>query len=241
MKRIWLPIRILAILVLLLGIGFGAYLYVRTTYRVENVYVEGNVHYTSDEIKDMVLTGPFKDNSLFLSHQYKHKKIDNVPFVEMMEVDVISKDTIKIVVYEKTLAGYVEYLGNYVYFDKDGIAVEVSSMKTEGIPEVIGVSFDYIILHEKLPVKDPTIFKKVLNITQLLTKYKVKSDKVFFKDDDEIVLYCNDISVYLGKEENLDIKVMNLPTILEKLSGETGILHMEDYEEIHGKATFEPK
>ena len=42
-----------------------------------------------------------------------------VPFVEKMDVSVVDPHTIKIEVYEKALAGYVEYLGHYMYFDKD--------------------------------------------------------------------------------------------------------------------------
>ena len=238
-KRLRLIVTLLFILMILGGLGY-AYYYLTTTYRIANVYVEGSSHYTDAEIIDFVMEGKFGTNSLYLSYKYKNKAIDDLPFVETMDVTVISPDSVKITVYEKALAGYIEYLGRYVYFDKDGYVVEVSEKKTVGIPEVIGIDFDYVVLYEQLPAKDMSLFKSVLNITQLMTKYGVEAQKMYFKDSGEIVLYKDDIVINLGQEENLDIKIMNLPPMLEKLEGRSGTLKMENYDETTKKVTFKP-
>ena len=44
----------------------GAGWYIRAAYTVRTVYVEGNVHYTEDEIKAIVMDGFLGDNSLYL-------------------------------------------------------------------------------------------------------------------------------------------------------------------------------
>ena len=90
--------------------------------------------------------------------------IEGIPFVEKMSVNIVAPDTIKIIVYEKAVAGYIEYLGKYMYFDKDGIIVETSDVKTEGIPQITGLKFDYVVLHEKLPIENQEIFQSVLDI-----------------------------------------------------------------------------
>ena len=95
----------------------GGYLYIINNYKVTTVYVDGSIHYTNEEIMEMVMGGRFGNNSLFLSLKYRDKGIEGVPFVETMDVDIEAKDTIRITVYEKALAGYVRYLGRYVYFD----------------------------------------------------------------------------------------------------------------------------
>ena len=125
----------------------GGYLYIINNYKVTTVYVDGSIHYTNEEIMEMVMGGRFGNNSLFLSLKYRDKGIEGVPFVETMDVDIEAKDTIRITVYEKALAGYVRYLGRYVYFDKDGIVVETSMEETAGIPQVTGLSFDHVIFH----------------------------------------------------------------------------------------------
>ena len=46
-------------------------------YRVDpaKIYVDGNTHYTNQEIADIVMTGPLGDNSVVLSLKYKNRKI----------------------------------------------------------------------------------------------------------------------------------------------------------------------
>ena len=50
-------------------------------YEVKNVIVEGNKHYSSQEIQDMLMTGYLGDNSLYLSLKYKNKEISDIPFI----------------------------------------------------------------------------------------------------------------------------------------------------------------
>ena len=64
-----------------------------------------------------------------------------------MDVNILTPNTIRISVYEKALAGYVEYLGRYMYFDRDGTVVESSSERTRGIPQVTGLRFDYVVVN----------------------------------------------------------------------------------------------
>ena len=216
---------------LLAALLFAGYYYIVSTYTVTTVYVDGNVHYTSEEVMDMVMKGRYGNNSLYLAAKYKDKGVEGVPFVEKMDVNILSPDTIRINVYEKALAGYVEYLGRYMYFDKDGIVVESSSVKTTGIPQVTGLTFNFVVLNEPLPVENDEIFKKILNITQLLTKYDLTADKIFFDSAYEVTLYFGDVRATLGSSEELDDKIMKLPYILPQLEGKKGTLRMESYTE----------
>lgn len=240
-KRIRHVLLIMLVL-LLLGIGLLlGYRWFVDKYTIKDVSVEGAVHYTDEEIKEIVMSGKYGNNSWFLARKYKNKEIDNLPFIETINVSIESSDRVRIVVYEKALAGFVEYLGRYIYFDKDGIVVESSTIRTLGVPEVVGVDFDYIVLHEKLPAKDDSLFKRVLNMTQLMTKYGVNAEKMYFKNNGEVVLYYQDITINLGKDDNLDIKVLNLPSLLKNLEGMSGTLRMENYDENTKKVSFEPK
>lgn len=214
------------IFVLLIAL-FGAYYYVVTTYTVNTVYVEGNIHYTNEEVIDMVMQGRYGKNSLYLSAKYKDKGVEGVPFVEKMDVSILSPESVRISVYEKAVAGYVEYLGRYMYFDKDGIVVESADVKTEGVPQVIGLYFDYIVLHEPLPTEDDTIFKKILMITQLIEKYELRIDKIYFDSSYQVTLYFDKIRVILGSTEDVDERLMKLQHILPELNGKEGTLHME--------------
>ena len=226
-------------LLLLVAVLAAGYEYIIRNYTVTTVYVEGNVHYTNEEIMEMVMGGRFGNNSLFLSMKYKDKGMEDIPFIQAMDVTIEAKDTIRIIVYEKALAGYVSYLGQYVYFDKDGIVVEVSTEKTEGIPQVTGLQFNRVILHERLPVEKPDVFDEVLNITQQLEKYSMSADRIYFDSNYRVTLMFGEAKVALGDDGYMDEKIMKLQYILPSLIGKKGTLDMREYSEDTKSYTFQ--
>lgn len=233
---VWLAVVLSAAAVIL-----GGVYYVFRTYTVKNVYVEGNLHYTQEEIRDIVTEGPLGGNSLYLAFKYRNKGVENIPFVDVMDVSILSPDTIKITVYEKALAGFVKYLDSYMYFDKDGYVVECSDIKTAGIPQISGLEFNHVVLGDILPVEDAEVFNHIMNITKLLNKYVLTADKIYFHSSGEITIYFGEVKVALGGSTGkLEEKIMILPELLGKLTGEKGTLRMENYSEDHSNVTFEP-
>ncbi len=238
-KKFGVILLVIAVLaVILLGGGY----YIKTTYTVSTVYVEGNVHYTEDEIKDIVMSGFLGDNSLYLSLKYRNKGIEGVPFVDTMDVKVLAPDTIKIIVYEKVLTGYVRFMDTYMYFDKDGYVVESSSIRTAGVPQVTGLKFDHVVIGQALPVEDKDIFNKILNVTKLLNKYELKADKLYFNRAGEVTVYFGEVKVALGSESlAMEDKLMLLPELLPSLEGKKGTLQMNTQSEGDGRYTFKPE
>lgn len=227
----------LAVAGVVCAVLLGALAFVQMQFHVENVSVEGNVHYTKEEIEEMVIKDRLSANSLYLSFKYRNKEIRNIPFIEKMSVRVDSPNSITIRVYEKTVAGYVEYMGRYMYFDREGIVVESSETRTSGVPQVTGIDFDHVVLYEPLPVEDTAIFSEVLSITQMLSKYDIVTDKIFFNSENEITLYFGNVRARLGKDD-LEEKVMRLQQILPNLEGETGVLDMQNYSDDRKNVTF---
>ncbi len=233
--------RIGGVLVLLVVVAviLATVYYVISTYSIKTVYVEGNIHYTEEEIKEIVMEGPLGTNSLYLSFKYKNKGVENVPFVDVMDVTTLAPDTIKITVYEKALAGYIEFMDSYMYFDRDGYIVETSNVKTIGVPWIVGLDFDHVALGEKIPVKDDSVFASIMNITNLLDEFELKADKIYFQADLEVVLFFGDVRVMLGDASHLEEKIMVLPTFLQELVGKKGTLRMEEYTQEGDVTVFE--
>ncbi|MDO4293022.1 MAG: cell division protein FtsQ/DivIB [Eubacteriales bacterium] len=231
------PAAALAVGILLFVLGAGS-IFILTRFRVVHVSVEGNVHYTAEQIEAMVLTDRLSYNSLYLSAKYNNREIKNIPFIETMSVHVDSPDSITIRVYEKSVAGYVEYMGRYMYFDREGIVVESSTTKTSGVPQVTGIHFDHVVLYEPLPVEDSGIFQEILSITQMLSKYEITTDKIYFNEENEVTLYFGQVRARLG-QDNLEEKIMRLQQILPSLEGENGVLDMENYSEDRKNVTFQ--
>ncbi len=235
-RRLRLIILIAAFVVLAGMAGTGIYIW--KNYQITTVYVEGNTHYTDEEIIEYVMGGRFAHNSIILSWMYKNKEITGIPFIQAMDIKILSRNTVKIMVYEKSLAGYINYLGRYFYFDKDGIVVESAAQRTEGIPQVSGLRFDSVALYEPLPIEDHSVFGNILSITQLLSKYKLAADRISFSEDYEMTLYFGNVRVILGTSAYIDEKVTRLQHILPNLLGESGVLDMRDYQDVSDTVTF---
>ena len=220
-------VKVIIALTVLLFITGGIY-YFLNKFTIKNIVVDGSSHYTREEIIDMVIRKPEDRISLVLSLKYDNKQITDIPFIQSIEVTVLSSDSIRIQVYEKALAGYIEYLGQYMYFDKDGIVVEVSGQITEGIPEITGLQFDSVVLHNPLPISSPEVFEQILEITKLLGKYELDVDKIYFSQSLEVTLYMNSVRVTLGQKDKLTEKMMRLRDLVPHLEGLSGVLHLEN-------------
>lgn len=222
-------IKILIIFIIIMSVVMGLAIYVKTQYEITNVAVIGNDHYSKEQIEEMVFDKPYTYNSIFLFLKYHNKSVENIPFIEKMDVDIVNPNLVRINVYEKAVAGYVEYLGRYMYFDKDGIVVESSTRQIEDVPFVTGLKYDHVVLHEPLPVRDNNIFLLILNITQLLNKYEIRTDRIAFDSDQEITLYFGNARISLGTDDYIDEKINEMHLLLPKLEGYKGTLHMENY------------
>ncbi len=241
MKELDRSIRIKRNITIVLGVIclllFGFWI-ILSEFTVSTVYVEGNRHYSAAEIRRMVESGWFGDNSIMLSLKYSNKSITNIPFIERMDVSVEDRNTIRITVYEKALAGYIRYLDRYMYFDKDGIVVESASVPTVGLPMVTGLKFDHLVMYEPLPVEDPSIFQTILNVTKILGKYEIETDRIFFNESGEMTLYFGNVRAQMGKDRLLEEKIQQLKAILPSLEGKSGVLEMSNYESDSTNITF---
>lgn len=216
----------------------GGVVYLWNAYKVRDILVDGNIHYTDEEIAGMVLDGALEKNSLFLSVLYRNRSITDIPFVEKMDVTIVDPNTVRINVYEKALAGYIAYLDRYLYFDREGIIVESSSVTTQGIPEVLGLDFSHAVLYEKLPVGNEDVFQTILDLTQLLNKYALTADRIYFDSTYNVFLYFEGIEVSLGNTD-FEERIIRLQYILPDLEGRKGIVKMRDYDRNTNNITFE--
>ena len=218
----WLIIGIAVLLIVfsvLLAVGI---------FKVEEVEVTGNYYYSKSEITELVM-GEHK-NSLYLVFLYDYLDGKDIPFVDSVEVTMESPSRIKIRVYEKTMIGYVEYMGSNLYFDKDGTVVESSNAILEGIPCIKGLKFDTLTLYQPLNVANTEVFEVLLSMTQMMKKYELNPDAITLKNDStEIVLTFADVKINLGSGENMDEKASRIKTLLPDLEDKSGTLHMEEY------------
>lgn len=225
-------IRFYIFLAFVLLIAAGVFV-VMNVFTVNQVVVEGNELYTSQQIENMVLNDEYSWNSLYVDLKYRFMDIGDVPFVDTMEVSLDDPHTVHITVYEKGMLGYlyIDTLGQNAYFDKDGFVVETSTDVIDGIPKITGVSCNAVVLYEQLPLDNPQVLRNLLNLTQTLKKYNLLPDVIHYDANLEPVLTYGTIKVLVGSEEYLSQKTKRLSYILPQLDGLSGTLHLETWTE----------
>ena len=211
--------------------------------RITQIEVTGNEWYTKEQITDLLFPDNMSRNALLCFLRERLKKHIPIPFVEDYEIVFQALNRVEVIVYEKSVVGYVSYMSSYMYFDKDGIIVESANEALPGIPLITGLKFGQIVLYEKLPLEEEGIFPEILNLTQILTVNHLQVDRIQYGRYGDITLYLKDIEVLLGSGGNLNGKISELSDMLPQLEGMKGILHLEDYDEANIRAgyTLEPK
>ncbi len=109
---------------------------------------------------------------------------------------------------ETILVGYVEFLGDYLYFDGNGLVVESSQELYEDVPQVSGLDLDYVILGEVLPLEDSSVFSALLQFSQFCVDETISwnqeevmigslVDRIHLDSDGDLFCYLGDIVVSL--------------------------------------------
>ena len=216
----------------LIGIGVAALLLlILWCQKIDTVYVRGVDFYTAQEIEDYLFESGLDRNILYARLKDRFGKKKEIPFVSGYTLEFGEKHSVTVSVYEKSVIGYVDYMGSHMYFDKDGTVVESSSrLLWEGIPLITGLDFDSIVLYRPLPVENDNAFTQILNLTQLIGKHGISVDKIYFDSRYNATLYIDQVRVMLGDKSNMEDKIAELSGMLPQLSGLSGVLPLEDYD-----------
>ncbi len=213
---------------------------------VTSVTVTGSKRYTAEQLDGILFPERWDKNSIYLYFKDRFRPHRQIPFVDDYKLVFHGPTKLEVIVYEKDIVGYVSDMSSYMYFDRDGIVVESSSSKLEGVPWITGLHFGQLILHRPLPVEDQTVFQDILNLTQQLSLHQLSVDRIEYNSHKKATLYMGEMEVTLGDDTNIDSKISVLSDILAaqpQLVGIPGVIELENYNEegIGGGITFKKK
>ena len=232
-KRYWIIIEagaaVLLIFVLVFFLGF----------RVTSVQVEGNSFYTDDEIKNMVTNVPLAKNSILAGFINTEKSTKDAAMIDSIKISRINRNTLLLQVEEKQIIGYIEYQGQCLNFDRQGIIQIITDEPMENVPKIEGIDVKEAVQGERLSGISRTKLNTILSVGKMLEKMENKPDRLEFNDLNQLVMYYGDIEVRLGDDENMDEKINRLVGILPELEGMSGILHLENTTEDSESVVFD--
>ncbi len=200
--------------------------------RIKEVTISGSDRYTPEQIETILFSGRWGNNTILAFINDKTKPHKQIPFVEDYKLVFHGPFKVEVIVYDKSIVGYVSYMSSYMYFDRDGIIVESSADCLPGIPWITGLEFGRIVLYKPLPVQDPKIFEEILNLTQQLSVYNIQVDRIRFSSSGQPSLTIGQMEVTLGDGGDVDGKLSLLNDILRdhpELKEKKGTLELDGY------------
>lgn len=228
-KRIGLIVAVIAVVIVIIAV---------LSVNITEITVTGNAQYSKEQMTDILFPDKKSRNTVYCYLRDRIKPHETIPFVEDYKIVFLGPGRVEVIVYEKSVVGYVSYMSSYMYFDKDGIIVESANSKLPGIPWITGLKFGHIVLYQKLPVESAEIFEEILNLTQILSIYELQVDKIQYNSFGEANLYLSDIEVILGGNDSLNGKIAELNDMLPELQGLSGTLYLDTYDEANTTAMF---
>jgi hypothetical protein len=115
----------------IIGAAALAFLIFWGMFYITDVEVVGNTRYTETEVEEMALGGFFGRNSFLLSTFRSHIDLEDVPFMESVDVEYLDRNRVRLHVNEKQPVGYVLQDSMEYYFDKDGLVLEAMAAEEE--------------------------------------------------------------------------------------------------------------
>ena len=197
-------------------IGTGIFFMI-TEFSIQKIEVKGNHTYTDAEIVRAIQEQDYVANTLIMMAQNRVFGQTYLPFIENISMSYDDTHILKVKVKEKLRAGVFEYMDKNVYFNSEGIAMESRNHLFDGVPVVTGVSFDTLVLGNKIPVSGD-YFQTIVSITKKISTYDLDISEIHFENENDITLTSGNYEIYLGSSSYLDGKMSKIPEVLSAIS-----------------------
>lgn len=213
-------------------------------FETKKIDVTGSQYSSEQEIREWIQSDPNASNTLYILWKYNQEDIVQLPIIEKTRAKWKSPWEVTVQVTEKTFGGRIDFNGESLYFDKDGMACLKTADVIEGVPYIEGMELDAekVKLGDTLPVADKEIFENIHTITGLLKKAELTPDKISC-DGNDLTLHFGGVRVQVGNGDYAE-KVNQAVSILAKLQelypGQAGVLHLENYINTDSHIRFVP-
>ncbi len=227
-------------LIILVALGAAVVIFL-TCYKLENVEIRPGSHYTEEEIRQKLFTK--KTDAYTVLFMFRINKLDvpKLTFVEKVDVEMTDRNSVIIEIHDKAITGCIEHMGSYVYFDREGIAVDSSTVRLEGIPLVKGVEFGGYTQGKAIDLGRSGVFDTLLEIMMLVEKNELEVEDITFGIRDDVTLHIGGNDVLLGVCDTYDLKVNNIKPALSVLPEGSFVIDLRNYSENSREIDVRPR
>ncbi len=220
------------ILILAIIIGIGAFLFVSPVFNITEIIVE-NASKISENTYIVLSDIQIGENIFSISKTKITEAIKTESYVESVEIAREYPGTVVISVVERTAQYMIERSGGqYIYIDKNGYALEITSEALE-LPILTGITTDTDSLNpgDRIDEEDLSKFNDLIKITDGLKNNGIETNltSIDISDEDSYVLEFSSESktVILGDTSDLSTKMLWIKYFIQNKSGIAGTIHLD--------------
>lgn len=206
-------------------------------FHVQKIEITGMQYSSQGKIMEWIQEDKNMVNSIYAYVKFKTGKVDLPVYLQDVSLHMKAPWNLQVQVKEKEIVAGIMEEGKYLYFAKDGLIMEITTQMLEGVPLIEGITSKTNQEFVKLEVEDEEIFHYIFQMIDELKRQNLQADRILWTDTG-IDLYFQQVCVEVGKSDYSE-KLTQLPPILEKLEGKSGVLHMEHYMELSTNISFE--
>lgn len=248
-KRGYGGVAIFVLLVLIMGTIIAYTLY-SPYFNIKTIEVRGQDKVTKQEVLN--LCGVYPGENIFRANLKKTSERikSGAPYVETVNIRRVFPDKVVLGITERKACGALEYMGSYIYVDKNGVALELNTRRTpKSLIEIRGIPVKKFTIGKELKDCDISKLKSLLKILSMLdTELNNKNINYIDINDTDypnevIILIDRRVIVIMGTIEELTSKGVSayrisfLNSILDSLAkDEAGTVNLTE-----GEPRFTPK
>lgn len=193
---------------------------------IKNIDIVGNRVVSDSQIITTIFESERDRSSIVFYIKSKFKKKKQIPLVNSYSIEWITPFSIVISVDENKAIAFMKRDLKNIYFDKEGVIVDVSTERKPDLIEVIGVSFSNYERGEKIDIANKKIMKAILNISSYLQEHDLKAELIEIRSNENIQIYMGDIVADMGNTDNMEIKLLRLSDIYPEIVQYKGTLDL---------------
>jgi len=202
-------------------------------FEIREIEVVGNSAICSEEVLEhaQLETG---QNMLAFSANSVRARVVQLPFVRSVDIVREFPDKIVVTIAERTPVANIRVANSatYLLIDDSGMVLESASTPVSGLPVAIGVDFASFAVGEYLIVEDDMVFRDMLRLYRLFTRYSFFPDSVDMSDPTDITFQAEHLSIFFGSMSDMDRKIQYISAIKEQFAPEArGFIEIRDINE----------
>jgi len=173
-------------------------------------------------------------NMLAFSAGNVRTQVNQLPFVQTVSVVREFPDRVVISISERTPIANIRvaHSATYLLIDDSGMVLESASGPAPALPVAVGIDFTSFAVGEYLVVEDDLIFRDMLRLYRLFTRYDFFPDIVDMSDPTDIVFHTEFLNIFFGSMSDMDRKIQYISAIKAQFAPEArGFIEIRDINE----------